>query len=261
MNLHQVAAAQMAMNPPGMISLPGLPAVRLPGLANKPGFSGQNLGGTITNLYDTSIISPTNFVPVLGVPSMTLTRLRDGGAATVVRRRSQYAKYISPENLAAMQALMERIVAYAVSMSKGPLKDAALAALGNPYGRSYYNPSGKRRGGLGRLQGRQAGVSNMAVVNEQTGKFAGSWQGDVSLQGDEVVFMLANVVEYAWWLAHGTTLMKAHGPFTTAMLKFLQELNLLFLKATKEAALLQAALRAVAMPPTMRQYDLWAVIA
>lgn len=234
MNLYGHAAAAMPfMAGQGFDgrTVPGLPATTPPGFANRPGFSSKNLGATVTHLGE-----KRKYVDVAGQPSLKLVRQGDGGVVALLRRNSQYADFLTEDNLRSLRAIAYRMAADAERSSRGPLNRAELRRRRYPYGRGPFL-GGKRRGGLGRLQGRQAGVSNLTIVNDQGGTFKRSWLGEVNADKSGVTLGLENFDPIAEHLAFGTRKMKAHGPFLSSVIKLLPEFNRMWLQVTRQAFL------------------------
>lgn len=163
-------------------------------------------------------------MPVIGSPSMRVVREQDGGVKTLLRRNMAHADLLSNEDFRRLDALLSQIETTAKGLSQGGLSLKALAARNHPYGRGLM-ASGQRRGGLGRLSGARGGVSNLAVVNRQSGAFAGDWASTLLRDKSGVTFVLENKNKHAAQLAFGTKRMKAHGPFSTAVAKHLSAVD------------------------------------
>ena len=191
------------------------------------------VGGTVTSLGANERNEKQSWSPVEGMPSAKVQRTSDGGAEVVLRRNSRFAASITDADMAPTARVMGLIEAEAKSLSTGGLKTATLRKRNHPYGRGIVAPSGRRRGGLGKLQEQRAGVSNMAVVNTQSGDFAKAWETETEQDKTGATFILRNTMEYAQYLALGTVRMKAHGPFTTAFVKYQAQLNSAWMQAAK----------------------------
>lgn len=237
MNLYEHAASAMPFMTGQGVSgklVPGLPATTPPGFANRPGLNSSRLGATLTHLdvkrpkKDEEGYRDTFFADVAGQPSMKLVRTTDGSVKTLLRRNSQYADFMTEDNLRSLRMIAYKMAGDAERSSRGPLNRAELRRRGYPYGR------GGRRGGLGRLQGRQAGVSNLTIVNDQGGNFKRSWLGEVKADKSGATLALENFDPAAEHLAFGTFKMKAHGPFISSVIKYLSEYNQAWLKASRE---------------------------
>lgn len=187
----------------------------LPGLPATSRVKGDKLGSTKTQIGG----QMPRTISVAGQPSMTVIPLRNGGVAVDLVRLSQYTEYLTDAELRPAERILGRAQRTAEAMSQGNLSLKQLAARGHPYGR------GGRRGGLGRLQGSRAGVSNMAITNKQSGEFASSWESDMTRSKGRVVFRLYNTADHAKYPLLGTRTMKAHGPLTSAMIQHLAEFN------------------------------------
>lgn len=229
MNAYRHAAsAALAMSghtPQGRL-LPGLPATRLPGNRNRVGLSSPNLGATVTNLNG---MIPT-VVQVGGAPSIQMKRRDRGGVTTTVQRSSPYTDFLTTPDINLIRVVARKIVADAEASSQGPLTTAILRKRGHPYGRG-------RRQGLGRIQGRQVGVSNLTIINSQSGALAKRWSYKLNVYKSGIDIDLINTKRYAGYLAFGTSKMKAHGPFTSSIVKHLAELNQVWLQTTRQAYL------------------------
>ena len=202
----------------------------------KPQGTSLAIGATSTYLGGPS--SFPAFLTVGGAPSLKVQRTNEGGAETVIKRNSNYAKFLTDDQMEEFYKIARKVLLEARAMSEGTLK-----ATGQ-YGRGL-SPSGQRRGGMGRLQGNRRGVSNLAIVNKQSGEFAKSWDVEITRQNDGLEITLINDAPYAQYLAMGTRTMKAHGPFTTAPAMFLSQLNSAWLQATRDAFHRAQALKAV----------------
>jgi hypothetical protein len=180
----------------------------------------RRLGATRTQLGGTQ----APFVDVAGAPSVKLVPLQNGGVATDVVRYSKHTDNLTDAELKPIRDVAERMLKDARLMSQGPLTYPMLRKRGHPYGRGLTS-QGTRRGGLGRLQGRSVGVSNMAIVNKQSGELSRSWEASVGRGKGSVLTRIANTAPHAKHTAFGTPRMKAHGPYTTAVVRHLPELN------------------------------------
>ena len=187
----------------------------LPGLPPASRVRGDQLGATKTHVGGQA----PRTVSVAGQPSMTVVPLRDGGVAVDLVRLSQYVEWLTDNELRPLERILGQAQKDAENLSQGPLSLKELAKRNHPYGR------GGRRGGLGRIQGNRSGVSNLAVVNKQSGEFSKSWVSEMTRGKGRVVLRLYNTAPHAKYPLLGTAKMKAHGPLTTSMVKHLQNFN------------------------------------
>jgi hypothetical protein len=222
MNLHTLAAQSQ--------SVPGLPSYRP--VQSGMGISRRGAGVGATRTY---LTGPSSFPPVLpvgGAPAMSVARTNGGGVVTSIRRRSEWTEFLTDEDLTGLVKITDKILREAEALSQGTLSPADLAAKGYPYGRGARSGGG-RRGGLGRLQGSRAGVSNLAVVNRQSGELAESWKIELHRSRNGIEVLLINTATHSSYLALGTRRMKAHGPFTTAPARFMAQFNQEWLQAAR----------------------------
>ncbi len=161
---------------------------------------------------------------VNGTPSLSLKARQGGGVVATLRRNSPNAAMLVDSDMSALKRLLEMAQQDAESLSKGPLTLSRLRQLGHPYGIGARSGGGKRRG-LGRIQGNRAGISNINVVNQQSGELAGSWDTELKRDGDGVTLSLTNSAPESAFVAFGTVKMKAHGPFEKALRRQLQVVN------------------------------------
>jgi hypothetical protein len=224
MNLHVLAAQSQGV--------PGLPAYHPPAPGMGLSRRGAGIGATRTFLG-----GPTSFPPTLpsgGAPAMSVARTNGGGVITSIRRRSEWTEFLTDADMAGLLKITDQILREAEALSRGTLTLADLVAKGHPYGRGARSGGG-RRGGLGRLQGARAGVSNLAVINQQSGELARSWKIELHRSKDGIEISLINTAPYSPYLALGSKTMKAHGPFTTAPARFMAQLNQEWLSVTRAA--------------------------
>ncbi len=200
--------------------LPGLPATRLSPAAQRSGATrSRQLGATQTNLS-----RPYGSVSVAGQPSLKLERMTGGGVRASLLRKIPFLDLLSDAELRPLRALLSRAQGRAEALSQGGLSTRELARRGNPYGRGARRGGG-RRGGLGRLQGGRRGVSNLSVVNRQSGELARLWRSELERSKDGVRLNLSNSTQQAEWTSFGTPRMRAHGPVSTAVVQQLPAIN------------------------------------
>lgn len=232
MNLHRHAADVMHLFGPGRN-----PATdTVPGLPRVAGHRNPQLGATVTQL------NPAKrgpFVDVIGQPSMKLVPGGKGSVLTILERRSRYADLISDEDMKPLYQLMADVEAEAKRLSQGSVSLRELRRRGHPYGRGL-TASGSKRGTIPR-SGRR-GVANLAVINKQSGNLAGSWDNSVQRYKAGVRLILRNTAEYSIYVALGTRRMRAHGPNTAAVVKYLPAIDRHWRAAAKRAYLREVAM-------------------
>jgi len=220
-------------------SVPGLPSVALSAQERRNvALRHPQLGSTRTTLAGPK----PRFVAVAGQPSMKVQETPEGGVVTRIRRTSQYADLITDAEMRGIERLASQMLRDARGLSQGGLSLKRLAQMGHPYGRGNRTARGRRRRGLGRLQGGRIGVSNMAVVNRQSGDFANSWGVSIVRDKAGLTIELRNSAPHAKYLL-GTSRMKAHGPNTTAPAKVLSQLSAEWLRVTRQAWMRDQSLR------------------
>lgn len=149
-----------------------------------------------------------------------------GGVRTVLTRRIPHYDLLTTAETAKLRALLKLPQETAEKLSKGNMPPSVRKT--HPYAQ------GTRRK-VGRLRGSGGGVSNMAVVNEISGHFAESWSSSHRWNDDGFTYYLNNTAKrkragkrtffYSRALAFGTRKMKAHGPFSTAVMKHLPQID------------------------------------
>jgi hypothetical protein len=218
-----------------------LPRVKLP--ANEAAFKGlshSNLGVT------SEVLTPDKAPPmvvVAGQPSLKLQlRTGSGGIAVSVTRNSPYTMFIHDAEMAGVKQILKQMLDKQISMSQGSLSLKDLRQRNHPYGHGMFGPNKKRRRGVGRTT-RQRGVSNMAVVNRQSGEFHRSWELKFIRGTNGITIMMINTSKQSEYLAFGTKRMKAHGGFVVAPILLLHALNTEWAKAARRGYHRAMALR------------------
>jgi len=163
------------------------------------------------------------------------------GTATVqqVTLRSRFAQDM---DLSEVEQIQASWLAAMRDMSQGPYTSAMLAEMGHPYGtrppatlgdvredmswtkrkrRPKLPPMGKHA----HIRGMRGRVSNQSIVNKQSGNFERRWSTRVLRWFGGINLMFVNSAFYAWFLAHGTIYMHAHGPWATVAQRFLPRLH------------------------------------
>jgi len=168
----------------------------------------------------------------LGHPSVDLYRTPDG---ETIERISLKTNYMEGIDLSEVQSIAESMLTAMRDLSQGPYSLADLADMGHPYGygergepvswRRIRRPRPIPRMGpaayTSTLRGR---VSDYSVINEQTGDLVKSWRLTILKWFGGVNILLRNARYYAWFLAHGTYKMQAHGPWDVIVKRFLPSL-------------------------------------
>lgn len=209
--------------------LPRHRALVVAGLPRVGGLSGigvqnKHIGATQSTLS----APPPNAAPVMGQPSLRIVRVASGSAIVVLERNVNNADLLSDAELVTpLQSWAESDARDARQLMRGTLRQSTLNHLNNPYGHGARNPRGRRRGGLGRLPRARGGISNMAIVNSQSGELSRSLSVVVQRSKTGVRIEWHYDTDYAAFLAFGTLKMKAHGPFSTAVIKRVQGANTL----------------------------------
>lgn len=187
----------------------------LPGLPAAPAARSALRGATTTDFkrHDTVPLE------VAGLPSVKIETPPNGGLRVVVTLRSRYAAQIAVGGFMFLEPIAIEALRRYVALSRGPLRSAALRAMGHPYGRDkggigrrLPRTAGGRR--LGNVRGIRGSVADLAVVNSQTGRFANAWQYEIVAVSGGVQMVFSNTAPWAVFLATGTRKMQAHGPFT-----------------------------------------------
>lgn len=202
----------------------------VPGLPAAPSAKKPMLGSTTTNLF-----APQNETVASGAPSIKLIRQSDGGVVVEIRRKSRFGALIDDGDLSGLKRIAGQMVSRAEAQSQGPLLSRVLAQRGHPYGRGA---GGRMRGKLGRIgqvRGVRGSVPSLSVVNRQSGNFARSWESDVSHDDKGVVIRLSNASKVAGFLAFGTRKSVAHGPFVSAPLLFMPQVDAEWQKIIRSA--------------------------
>ncbi|RYX84228.1 hypothetical protein EON83_11065 [bacterium] len=171
---------------------------------------------------------------VVGRPSLRITREIGGSTVITLRRNISNMEALSSADMEFVQTWGEAVLKHLRDLSRGPYSAARLRAMGHPYGYAESPLKGDaafkgrkvpRRAGIGNPKGVRGAVPTMSVINSQSGNLARSWsmEWERDERGFEVRFR--NSAEYGWYLAHGTTRMQAHGPWTYSPLSHLRKLD------------------------------------
>ncbi len=230
-----------AVAPANPSSLPGLPAV---GKASPYAARNANLGQTnIANgveSYLQVLRSPATprtddpYLEVAGQPSLRIF-LENGTNDTVIelRRRSNYTDHMT--DFSGLMHGQESALEMLRAMSQGPYTERDLIRLNRPYAtknlasRKLPSQFGGKR--LNAVKGIRGAVPNLTIVNKQSGHFAESWESGFRIENGEVILTWRNTAKtergfpYAFALAAGTTKMRAHGPFTYAVIRHMAQMD------------------------------------
>lgn len=129
----------------------------------------------------------------------------------------EYAEFLSEADKKAIERQAQSVPRSAQRMSRGRLSSKRLAKMGHPYGYGDKTPKGRKRRKLPKYLAskklQSIGVTNMNIVNKQSGRFERSWKMKIKFNKKNIVFTLRASTFYAKYLAKGTPRMKKHGPF------------------------------------------------
>lgn len=169
-----------------------------------------------------------------GLPSLEWRQGPSGNTILTLRLSSQWVGAMDLSALVDLgRAMHEEFKAH----SHGPYSLMDLEAMGHPYGYGepdepltwekltrprkvprYADTIAGRRS-IGHVRGIRGSVGTMSVVNMQTGDFSRAWRWSYSVGAGGVTMSWWNErksdrgAPVAWFLAHGTVKMQAHGPW------------------------------------------------
>ncbi len=185
--------------------------------------------------FDGRVIEPAR-LSVVGRPSIEVRQRGDGATEVVLRRNIASMESLTEEDSAFIQKWGEAVLNQLQAMSRGSYSLALLRRLGHPYG--FGAAPGKplsrsarpvpRRGAgrtLGNVRGMRGAVPTLSVINSQAGRLQRSWQWSMTRDASGFSLSFVNTAPHAWFLAHGTTKMQPHGPFTYAVMGRLSVLD------------------------------------
>lgn len=180
-----------------------------------------------------------------GYPSMDL--YKGPGGWTIQKAELRTSQDIRDVDLTEIERIAEEWLKHLRTMSLGPYSLKTLREMGHPYG---YGERGeppswqrlRRPRTIPRALGRQAmrpgfrhPAPDRAFVNLQSGDFYRAWRR-LQLQWYGGINLLwINPTRQAWWLAHGTYKMQAHGPWATVAEELLPRLHAAWRRATYRA--------------------------
>jgi len=204
-----------------------------------------------------SVVTETRRMVEVGHPSVEVFQTPDG---TTIQRVTLLSAYVDQIDLAQIREVAQRWYQALCDASQGPYSLADLREMGHPYGygrsttpswRRLYQPRGAppmgRRAylrGIGR--GR---VSDLSIINRQSGRLARGWEWQivygtraatwgygVTTEPSGTIYVdFVAPAPYAWFLAHGTIKMRAHGPWATVSQRLLPQLQLAWRNAARAA--------------------------
>ncbi len=185
-----------------------------------------------------------------GYPSIDL--YKGPGGSTIQKAILRTAQDMRDVDLTEIERIAEEWLKHLRTMSLGPYSLKTLREMGHPYGFGERGepPSWqrlKRPRAIPRAVGRQAIRPNFrqpapdrAFINLQSGDLYRSWH-KMQLQWYGGLNLLwLNSTRQAWWLAHGTYRMQAHGPWATVAEELLPRLHKAWRRATYRAWRAQA---------------------
>jgi len=175
------------------------------------------------------------------LPSLEWRQGPSGNTILTLRLSSEWTgKMDLREMVEFARAMHEQFQAH----SHGPYSLTMLADMGHPYGYGLpgelpswgklarprkvprYADTLAGRRSIGHVRGVRGSVGTMSVVNEQTSDFSRAWRWSYSVGANGVTFSWWNErksargAPVAWFLAHGTVKMQAHGPWEVVPRRF-----------------------------------------
>lgn len=197
---------------------------------------------------------------VAGLPSLEWRQGPSGNTILNFRLRSQHARAMDLDPIVDAAREMWRDFR---RHSRGPYSLEELADMGHPYGYGErgstpswgrlsdprkvprYAETLEGRKSIGHPRGIRGSVPNMSVVNKQTEgpeSFEQSWRWSYAQRGDGLTLSFWNErksetgAPIAWFLAHGTIHMQAHGPWETVPRKHWPSIVNAWRQAARKAA-------------------------
>lgn len=159
-----------------------------------------------------------------GHPSVRLFQDETGATVQRVTLRTRYLQYMDLGRITELAREWHRLLA---AMSLGPYSLEMLREMGHPYGYgatttpSWARLSQPRKrpsmGAAAYIKGLRGRVSDRSIINYQSGRLYESWSQRVTElpNGKGLALDFVAGTDYAWYLAHGTVSMQAHGPWKT----------------------------------------------
>jgi hypothetical protein len=192
--------------------------VPLPGLVATP-YREDSASGRVT---EPLVMQMTNY------PSVDLYRTPAGSTIQKVDLRSEYA---AEADITPIERLANEWLRNLENMSLGPYSLAMLRNMGHPYGYGTGGPPSweklrrpRRMPNIHRARRQppmRQSVPDASIINYQTGAFWASWDAKVLRWYGGVSILFQNSRYYAWFLAHGTIKMQAHGPWAEVAARML----------------------------------------
>lgn len=182
------------------------------------------------------------FLDVIGQPSLKVY-FENGATVVELTRLSQFTPNMRLTDMVGMQRWSDDVFNLLVNMSRGPYTKKDLAQAGNPYGFDLVLQDGKatkqRRRvpryinskSIGHVKGVRGSVPTMTVINSPSGNFARHWTHEIRVRPDGISMVWRNDATsdkgfpYSWALAAGTEKMQAHGPWTYAVLQYINQID------------------------------------
>lgn len=202
-------------------------------------------------LGSTESYSGTDPVSVSAFPSTRIVQNSNKSTVIEVVRRSDYLDDFTRRDWDQIRELGNEILQELINYSQGTYSSKDLRKAGHPYGwqrsavgRSALGRKVPRRLGdasIGHVKGVRGSVPTMSVINRQSGKFAESWQFRIKKVDDGYILQFANTAKtdkgapYPWFLAHGTTRMQPHGPWTEVPSRYMSRIDSVHQKAVQQA--------------------------
>jgi len=183
-----------------------------------------------------------------------------GNTVLTLRLHSGYAPQMDLDPIRQMAGQMYDMFR---ALSRGPLSYRDLRLMGHPYGYgqpeeeltwrklgeprkvSWRTPEGESWRHIAGIRG---SVATMAVVHRHTGQFEAAWRHSLMATPDGVVLTFWNErksergAPVAFFLAHGTVKMQAHGPWETVPRWFWPRLVNAWRAEARRASMRQRAL-------------------
>ena len=173
----------------------------------------------------------------MGFDTLPSLRWRQGPGGNTILTFSLRSAHIADMDLSAVVEAARSMWLDFKAHSRGPYSRHDLRALNHPYGYGTpdepptwekltrprkvprYGETLLGRRSIGHVKGIRGSVPTMSVVNRTTGEFEGAWRWSYAVRGDGLTLTFWNErrsergAPIAWFLAHGTVKMQAHGPW------------------------------------------------
>ncbi|MEA3400818.1 MAG: hypothetical protein U9R79_06165 [Armatimonadota bacterium] len=196
---------------------------------------------------------------VEGMPSLDWYQ-KDASGNTILTMRLN-SPWVGRMDLRELVAQARAMFEAFKRLSRGPLSYDDLEALRHPYGYGIpgepfswerltrprkvprYRVTLLGRRSLGHIRGMRGSVPTMSVVNIHTGEFERAWRWTYSMRGDGLTLTFWNQrksergAPVAWFLAHATYKMQAHGPWEVVPRRYWPRIVAAWRTAAQRAAL------------------------